>query len=250
MTDDQLLRYSRHILLDEIGIEGQERILAAHAVIIGAGGLGSPAALFLGAAGVGRITVIDDDAVDLTNLQRQIAHTTERVGSPKVESIRAAVHAINPEVRITALQQRADAELLDRLLPTATVVLDCCDNYRTRHLVNAACVRHRIALVAAAALRFDAQLMVVDPRDEQAPCYACVFPPDAHFEEEQCSTMGVFAPLVGTMGSLQAAQALQLISGCAPAATGRLMMFDIRRMDWSSMHVTKMTHCPVCGNDS
>lgn len=250
MTDDQLLRYSRHILLDEIGIEGQERILAAHAVIIGAGGLGSPAALFLGAAGVGRITVIDDDTVDLTNLQRQIAHTTERVGSPKVESIRAAVHAINPDVRITALQQRADDELLDQLLPTATVVLDCCDNYRTRHLVNAACVRHRIPLVAAAALRFDAQLMVVDPRDEQAPCYACVFPPEAHFEEEQCSTMGVFAPLVGTMGSLQAAQALQLISGCGQPATGRLMMFDIRRMDWSSMHVTKMAHCPVCANHS
>ncbi|MEG2629582.1 MAG: ThiF family adenylyltransferase, partial [Comamonas sp.] len=143
----------------------------------------------------------------------------------KVESIRAAVHAINPEVRITALQQRADAELLDRLLPTATVVLDCCDNYRTRHLVNAACVRHRIPLVAAAALRFDAQLMVVDPRDEQAPCYACVFPPEAHFEEEQCSTMGVFAPLVGTMGSLQAAQALQLIAGCGQPATGRLIMF-------------------------
>lgn len=250
MTDDQLLRYSRHILLDEIGIEGQERILAAHAVIIGAGGLGSPAALYLGAAGVGHITVIDDDTVDLTNLQRQIAHTSDRVGSPKVESIRAAVHAINADVRITALQQRADAELLDRLLPTATVVLDCCDNYRTRHLVNAACVRHGIPLVAAAALRFDGQLMVMDPNEKDAPCYACVFPPEADFEEEQCSTMGVFAPLVGTMGSLQAAEALKLISGCGPSATGRLMMFDIRRMDWSSMQVTRMTLCPVCGNHS
>lgn len=250
MTDDQLLRYSRHILLDDIGIEGQERILAAHAVIVGAGGLGSPAALFLGAAGVGHITVIDDDTVDLTNLQRQIAHTSERVGSAKVESIRTAVHAINPEVRITALQQRADADLFDRLLPTASIVLDCCDNYRTRHLINAACVRHRKPLVAAAALRFDGQLMVMDPREAQAPCYACVFPPEADFEEEQCATMGVFAPLVGTMGSLQACEALKLIAGCGQPATGRLMMFDSRRMDWSNMRVAKMPNCPICGNNS
>ncbi len=246
MTDDQLLRYSRHIMLDEIGIEGQERILAAHAVIIGAGGLGSPAALYLGAAGVGQITVIDDDTVDLTNLQRQIAHTTERVGSPKVESLRAAVHAINPSVRITALQQRADDTLLDQLLPTASIVLDCCDNYRTRHLVNAACVRHKKPLVAAAALRFDGQLMVINPEDAQAPCYACVFAPEAEFAEEQCATMGVFAPLVGTMGSLQAAEALKLIAGFGQAATGKLMMFDSRRMDWSSMRVQKNGSCPVC----
>lgn len=249
MTDDQLLRYSRHIMLDDIGIEGQERILAAHAVIVGAGGLGSPAALYLGAAGVGHITVIDDDTVDLTNLQRQIAHTTDRVGSPKVESIRAAVHAINPHVRITALQQRADDALLDRLLPTASIVLDCCDNYRTRHLVNAACVRHKKPLVAAAALRFDGQLMVVDPEDAQAPCYACVFPPDAEFTEEQCATMGVFAPLVGTMGSLQAAEALKLLAGFGQAATGRLMMFDSRRMDWSSMRIARNGNCPVCSNN-
>lgn len=248
MTDDQLLRYSRHILLDDIGIEGQERILAAHAVIIGAGGLGSPAALYLGAAGVGRMTVVDDDTVDLTNLQRQIAHTSERVGSSKADSIRAAVHAINPEVALTALQQRADEALLDQLLPTASIVLDCSDNYRTRHLVNAACVRHGVPLVAAAALRFDGQLMVVDPRDATSPCYACVFPPDASFEEEQCATMGVFAPLVGTMGSLQAAEALKLIAGCGQPATHRLMMFDSRRLDWSSMQIGKLPHCPVCSN--
>lgn len=248
MTDDQLLRYSRHILLDDIGIEGQERILAAHAVIIGAGGLGSPVALYLGAAGVGRITVIDDDTVDLTNLQRQIAHTSERVGSPKVESMRAAVHAINPGVRFTALQQRADAALLDALLPTASIVLDCCDNYRTRHLVNAACVRHRTPLVAAAALRFDGQLMVIDPRDAASPCYACVFPPEASFEEEQCATMGVFAPLVGTMGSLQAGEALKLIAGCGQPAVGRLMMFDLRRLECSGMQTAKLADCPVCSN--
>ncbi|WP_315128452.1 HesA/MoeB/ThiF family protein [Comamonas antarctica] len=248
MTDDQLLRYSRHILLDEIGIEGQERLLAAHAVIVGAGGLGSPAALYLGAAGVGRITVIDDDTVDLTNLQRQIAHTTDRVGSPKAESIRSAVHAINPEVEVVALRRRADATLLDTLLPGASVVLDCSDNYRTRHLVNAACVRHRVPLVAAAALRFDGQLMVIDPRDATAPCYACVFPPDASFEEEQCATMGVFAPLVGTMGTLQAAEALKLMTECGQPATHRLMMFDIKRMDWSGMQIGKLADCPVCSN--
>lgn len=248
MTDDQLLRYSRHILLDEIGIEGQERLLAAHAVIVGAGGLGSPAALYLGAAGVGRITVIDDDAVDLTNLQRQIAHTTDRVGSPKAESIRSAVHAINPEVEVVALRQRADAALLDSVLPGASAVLDCSDNYRTRHLVNAACVRHRVPLVAAAALRFDGQLMVIDPRDTTAPCYACVFPPDASFEEEQCATMGVFAPLVGTMGTLQAAEALKLMAKCGQPATHRLMMFDIKRMDWSGMQIGKLADCPVCSN--
>ena len=248
MTDDQLLRYSRHILLDEIGIEGQERLLAAHAVIVGAGGLGSPAALYLGAAGVGRITVIDDDTVDLTNLQRQIAHTSDRVGSPKAESIRSAVHAINPEVEVVALRRRADATLLDTLLPGASVVLDCSDNYRTRHLVNAACVRHRVPLVAAAALRFDGQLMVIDPRDTTAPCYACVFPPDASFEEEQCATMGVFAPLVGTMGTLQAAEALKLMAECGQPATHRLMMFDIKRMDWSGMQIGKLADCPVCSN--
>ena len=248
MTDDQLLRYSRHILLDEMGIEGQEQVLASHALIIGAGGLGSPAALYLGAAGVGQITVIDDDTVDLTNLQRQIAHTIERVGSSKVESIRAAVHAINPEVRVTTLQQRADAALLDQLLPEASIVLDCCDNYRTRHLVNAACVRHRTPLVAAAALRFDGQLMVIDPRDPESPCYACVFPPEASFEEEQCATMGVFAPVVGTLGSLQAAEALKLLAGCGQPATRRLVMFDSRRLDWSTMQVAKMSNCPVCSN--
>ena len=249
MNDEQLLRYSRHILLDEIGIEGQERILAAHAVIVGAGGLGSPAALYLGAAGVGQLTVIDDDTVDLTNLQRQIAHSCARIGSSKVESMRAAVHAINPEVRITALRGRADAQLLDHLLPTASIVLDCCDNYHTRHLVNAACVRQQKPLVAAAALRFDGQLLVMDPEDTQAPCYACVFPPEAEFQEEQCATMGVFAPLVGTMGSLQAAEALKLIARCGPPATGRLMMFDSRNMSWSSMQITKNVNCPVCSNN-
>ena len=248
MTDDQLLRYSRHILLDEVGIEGQERILASHALIIGAGGLGSPAALFLGSAGVGHITLVDNDVVDLTNLQRQIAHTTDRVGQPKVESAARAITAINPEVRVTALQARADAALLDALVPQATVVLDCSDNYATRHAVNAACVRHGKPLVAGAVIRFDGQMTVVDPREASSPCYACVFPPDATFEEVQCSTMGVLAPLVGVVGAMQAAEALKLLAGAGPSLAGRLLMLDGRSMEWNTMHLQRRPDCPVCGH--
>lgn len=248
MNDDQLLRYSRHILLDEIGIEGQQRILDAHVLIIGAGGLGSPAALYLGAAGIGHITVVDDDVVDLSNLQRQIAHTTERVGQAKVQSMQAAVHAINPLPQFTALQQRADAALLDRLVPQASVVLDCTDNYRTRHLINAACVRHQKPLMAGAAIRMDGQFMHIDPREPECACYACVFAPDAQFEEVQCAVMGVFSPVVGLIGTLQAAEALKLIAGFGTPANGRLTMLDSLHMEWSHMHTAKNPECPVCGN--
>ena len=247
MNDEQLLRYSRHILLDEVGIEGQERVLASHALVIGAGGLGSPVALYLGSAGVGRITLVDHDVVDLTNLQRQVAHTTDRVGQPKVESAAQAVRAINPSVEVTCLQQRADTALLDEWVPQATVVLDCSDNYATRHAVNAACIRHGKPLVAGAVIRFDGQVMVFDPRDPVSPCYACMFTPEAEFEEVQCSTMGVFAPLVGVIGAMQAAEALKLISGAAPAITGRLLMLDGRTMEWNTMKVPRDPACVVCG---
>ena len=247
MTDDQLLRYSRHILLDEVGIEGQERILAAHALVIGAGGLGSPVALYLGSAGVGQLTLVDHDVVDLTNLQRQIAHTQERVGQPKVTSAAQAVRAINPEVRVTCIQERADAALLERLVQNATVVLDCSDNYATRQAVNAACVRQGKPLVAGAVIRFDAQITVVNPRDTQAPCYACIFDPQAHFDEVACSTMGVFAPLVGVVGALQAAEALKLVAGVGSSLAGRLLMLDGRSMEWSSLRTTRNPACTVCG---
>ena len=246
MNDDQLLRYSRHIMLDEIGIEGQERILAVHALIIGAGGLGSPAALYLGSAGIGTMTLVDHDTVDMTNLQRQIAHTTARIGTPKVESIRQAVHAINPEVQIRCIAEQATDALLDQLVPQATIVLDCTDNYRTRQLINAACVHHGVPLVEGAAIRLDGQLMVIDPRDPQSPCYACIFPPEAEFEEVQCSTMGVFAPLVGLIGTQQAAEALKLVTGFGQSSVGRLQMLDARSMDWSTMHTTRNSDCPVC----
>ena len=247
MTDEQLLRYSRHILLDEIGIEGQERVLAAHVLIVGAGGLGSPAALFLGSAGVGTLTLVDDDVVDLTNLQRQIAHTTDRVDQPKVESAAAAVRAINPEVRVRCIQQRVDQAALQELAAQADVVLDCTDNYRTRHAINAACVAAGKPLVAGAAIRFDGQIAVYDTRQPGAPCYACVFPPDAQFEETQCSALGVFAPMVGIIGTIQAAEALKLIVGIGQSLAGRLLMLDGRDMQWSHMRIARDAQCPVCG---
>ena len=247
MTDDQLLRYSRHILLDEIGIEGQERLLAAHALIIGAGGLGSPVALYLASAGIGHITLVDDDTVDLTNLQRQIAHTTARIGMAKVDSATQSIAAINPDVVVTPVRARADAALLSGLVAGADVVLDCCDNFATRHAVNAACVRHHKPLVSGAAIRFDGQIAVYDPRDAQSPCYACIFPPDDHFEETRCATMGVFAPLVGIIGTMQAAEALKLLSQAGQPLTGRLLMLDARSMEWSAMRVPRNAACSVCG---
>ncbi len=247
MDDSQLLRYSRHILLNEVGVEGQERILQARVLVIGVGGLGSPAALYLATAGVGHLTLVDHDTVDLTNLQRQIAHTEARVGQPKVESARQALLAINPELQITTLAERADAQRLDTLVADADVVLDCSDNFATRQALNTACVRHGIPLVSGAAIRFDGQLAVYDPRQDNSPCYACVFPPDTAFEETRCATMGVFAPLVGIIGSMQAAEALKLISGAGEPAVGRLLMLDGRDMTWSDIRLPRNPQCPVCG---
>ena len=248
MTDDQLLRYSRHILLDELGIEGQERILAAHALVIGAGGLGSPVALYLASAGVGHITLVDHDTVDATNLQRQIAHTLQRVGQPKVDSAQAAIHAINPDVRVSAIAERANAALLDRLVAQADVVLDCCDNFATRQAVNRACVQHGKPLVSGAAIRMDGQVSVFDPRQADSPCYACVFPPEPAPEETRCATMGVFAPLVGIIGSVQAAEALKLLSHTGSSLAGRLLMLDARHMDWSEVRIARHADCLVCSN--
>jgi molybdopterin/thiamine biosynthesis adenylyltransferase len=246
MQDAELLRYSRHILLDDIGIEGQTRILQGRALVIGAGGLGSPAAMYLASSGIGHITLVDHDTVDLTNLQRQILHRTDSVGSPKVASAARTLHDLNPHTQVHTVAQRADVALLEQLVPQADVVLDCCDNFQTRHAVNAACVRHGKPLVWAAAIRFDGQISVVDPRVPTAPCYACVFPPDETFEETQCSTLGVFAPLVGVMGSLQAAEVLKLLVGVAPSLAGRLLLLDGRRMEWTEMRAPRLPHCPVC----
>jgi len=246
MNDDQLLRYSRHVMLGEMGIDGQRRLLESHALIIGAGGLGSPVALYLGTAGVGRLTVVDHDTVDLTNLQRQIAHNLSRVGLPKADSVKQTVASINPDVVVRALAQRADAALLDTLVAEADVVLDCSDNFSTRHAVNAACVAHRKPLVSGAAIGFDGQVSVYDTRQPEAPCYACLFPPDAAFEETACATMGVFAPLVGIIGSVQAAEALKLLAGVGESLAGRLLMLDARNMGWEQIRISRQTACPVC----
>lgn len=246
MNDEQLLRYSRHILLDDIGIEGQQRLLDSHALVIGAGGLGSPVALYLGTAGVGRITLVDDDTVDLTNLQRQIAHRQDRIGQAKVESAAQSIREINPGAEVRAVQQRADAALLDELVASADLVLDCSDNFATRHAVNKACVKHRKPLVAAAATGFDGQISVYDRRQSDCPCYACLFPPDSRFEEQRCATMGVFAPLVGIIGSLQAAEGLKLLAGMADGLRGRLLMLDARTMEWNEIAVRRDESCPCC----
>ncbi len=246
MTDEQLLRYSRHILLDELGVEGQDRLLASHALVIGAGGLGSPVALYLGTAGVGTITIVDHDTVDLTNLQRQIAHNLARVGQPKAGSAAQSIAAINPDVRVIALQERADARRLDALVAAADVVLDCSDNFATRHAVNAACVTHGKPLVSGAAIGFDGQISVYDIRREEAPCYACVFPAESTYEEVRCATMGVFAPLVGIIGTMQAAEALKLLAGVGSSLAGRLQMLDARTMEWTEIRVARNATCPVC----
>jgi molybdopterin/thiamine biosynthesis adenylyltransferase len=246
MNDEDLLRYSRHLLLDDIGIEGQRRLLAARALVIGAGGLGSPVALYLGSAGVGRLTIVDDDRVDLTNLQRQIAHDLAAVGSGKAESAARSIAAINPTVRVTALAERADAARILELVGDADVVVDCSDNFATRQAVNAACVAHARPLVAGAAIGFDGQISVYDTRRPESPCYACAFPPDPAFADVACATMGVLAPLVGIVGSMQAAETLKVLAGVGTALVGRLLMLDARSMEWTEVRVARDPTCPVC----
>lgn len=255
MDDDQRLRYSRHLLLDEWSEAAQQRLLDAHALVIGAGGLGAPALLYLASAGVGRITVVDPDVVDLTNLQRQIAHSLQAVGQPKVASAREAVQRLNPGVQVTPVAQAADAALLDALVPTAQVVLDCTDGFAIRQTINRACRAAGVPLVSASAIRFDGQISVFDPRVPDAPCYACVFPPDAPPEETRCALLGVFAPVVGVMGVMQAGEALKVLAQGAPAEAwpghqslaGRLLLYDGRQLTWTEMRVRRDPHCPVCG---
>lgn len=246
MNDEQLLRYSRHILLPQIGIEGQERLLAARALVIGAGGLGSPIALYLASAGVGGITLCDDEDVDLTNLQRQIVHRTDAIGRKKVDSARATLAAINPEVRIAALAERVDGKRLEALAAQADVVVDGSDNFATRHAVNRACVRLKKPLVSGAAVRFDGQVAVFDLRAQDSPCYACLFPEQGESEDVRCAVMGVFSPLTGIIGSIQAAEALKLIAGAGETLAGRLLLLDALAMQVRTIKLKKDPACPVC----
>lgn len=247
VTDEQLLRYSRHILLDALGIEGQQRILDTHALVVGAGGLGSPAALYLASAGIGTLTLVDNDTVDLTNLQRQILHTEARVGLPKVESGKQALAAVNPAVNVVPVQKRLAGPELEALVATADIVLDCTDNFATRHAINRACVAHRKPLVSGAAVRFDGQISVYDLRRDDAPCYHCLFPEAEDVEEIRCAVMGVFAPLTGIVGTMQAAEALKLAAGIGESLTGRLLLLDALSMEWRNVRFRRDPDCAVCG---
>jgi adenylyltransferase/sulfurtransferase len=248
MDDNQLLRYSRHILLPQIGIEGQERLLNAHALVIGAGGLGSPIVLYLAAAGVGTITLCDGDTVDLTNLQRQIAHFTHSLGTNKAQSAQRTLAAINPETRVVAIPHRVEGDELALLVSQADIVLDASDNFATRHAINRACVAHGKPLVSGAAVRFDGQVTVFDLRHPASPCYHCLFPEGGESEDVRCSIMGVFAPLVGIIGSVQAAEALKLLAGAGQALNGRLLLLDGLQMEWRSIRLKKDPACPACGS--
>ena len=249
VNDDQLLRYSRHILLTQIGIDGQERLLGSRALVIGAGGLGSPAAIYLAAAGVGHITLVDGDRVDLTNLQRQILHTPATLGEPKVESGRQMLRHFNAEVEVAAVDNRVEGEALAALVARADVVLDCSDNFPTRHAINRACVRFDKPLVSGAAIRFDGQVGVFDLRDHASPCYACLFPGNAEAEaEERCAVMGVFAPVTGIIGAIQAAEALKLLAHAGESLNGRLLILDALGMRWREVRIKKDPACEVCRN--
>jgi len=246
MNDGQLLRYSRHILLPQIGIEGQEKFLRARALVVGAGGLGSPVALYLASAGVGKLTLCDGDSVDLTNLQRQIVHSTRRIGMNKAVSAERTLAEINPEIVVTAVDKRLAEEDLELLAADADVVLDASDNFATRHAVNRVCARLKKPLVSGAAVRFDGQVAVFDFRMASSPCYHCLFPEFADQEDERCATLGVFAPLVGIIGSVQAAEALKLLAGVGESLAGRLLLLDGLRMVWRNIRLVKDPACPVC----
>jgi molybdopterin-synthase adenylyltransferase len=247
MFDQQLLRYSRHILLPAIDVVGQERLLAARVLVIGAGGLGSPAAMYLAAAGVGTLVLADGDAVDLTNLQRQILHCTDSVASAKVLSGQKTLHALNPDCVVIPVQEHLSGQRLDEEVAQADVVLDCTDNFATRHSINHACVKFQKPLVSGAALGFDGQVSVFDPRDGSSPCYACLYPEQMQVQEVACSTMGVFSPLTGIIGATQAAETLKLIIGCGESLSGRLLMLNALRMEWQSIRIARDTSCAVCG---
>ena len=247
MRDAQLLRYSRHILLEEFGVEAQQRLLSSHALIVGAGGLGCPAALYLAASGVGKLTIADGDTVDATNLQRQILYRDANIGKPKAASAKAALLEVNPEVQVVALGERLDGDPLSSLVASVDVVLDCTDNFATRHALNRACVKASKPLVSGAAIRFDGQLAVFDLRRPGSPCYACLFPESAETEDVACAVMGVFSPLTGAIGALQAAEAIKLLCAIGEPLDARLQMFDALHAEWRTVRVPKDPACPECG---
>ncbi len=247
MNDEQLLRYSRHILLPQIDVGGQQRLLDASALVVGAGGLGSPVAIYLAAAGVGTLVLADGDRVDLTNLQRQILHRQSGIGRAKAESGRDSLAEINPQCKVVPLVERLAGAALEAQISAADIVLDCSDNFSTRHAINRACVKFAKPLVSGAAIRFEGQVSVFDSRQSASPCYHCLFPEGEEIEEMRCAVMGVFAPLTGIIGCVQAAEALKLIIGCGQSLTGRLLLLDGLDMEWRSLTIPRDPACSVCG---
>lgn len=249
MDDGQLLRYSRQILLPQLDIAGQQTLLDARALVIGAGGLGSPAALYLAAAGVGRLVIADPDRVEISNLQRQILHHLSDLGRPKVASATDTLAAINPDVRVTPIAERLLGDRLDEEVARADVVLDCSDNFETRFAVNAACVARSTPLVSGAAVRLEGQIAVFLPGRQDSPCYACLYQ-SGEEEDQTCSENGVLAPIVGIIGSLQALEALKVLLGLGETLCGRLVIFDGTVHDWRTLKLRRDPHCPVCGGDA
>lgn len=246
MNDDQLLRYSRQIMLPQIDIEGQQKLLAANILIIGAGGLGSPASIYLAAAGVGKVAIYDDDTVDLSNLQRQIAHYTDDIGTDKVISTQQTLKKLNPDTQVCAFKQRLTGVALDEAVQKADAVLDCSDNFKTRFAINSACVKHQTPLISGAAIRFEGQVSVFTPGSHDSPCYNCLYS-DTGEEMQNCATNGVIAPITGIIGCIQALEAIKLITGAGETLTGRLLLLDGLTMEWNSMKLKKNPNCPTCG---
>jgi adenylyltransferase/sulfurtransferase len=245
MNDDQLLRYSRQIMLPQVDIAGQEKLLASRALIIGAGGLGSPAAMYLAAAGIGQLAIADHDVVDLSNLQRQLLHRNGDIGRDKTASARDTLLSINPDIQVTALPLSLQDEALDEQVQLADVVLDCSDNFATRFSVNAACISQRTPLVSGAAIRMQGQLAVFDSRKESSPCYSCLYR-EGEQEEQTCSETGVLSPLVGVIGSLQALEAIKVILALGNSLAGRLVVFDGLQHEWRTLTLPRDPSCPVC----
>jgi adenylyltransferase/sulfurtransferase len=246
MNDDQLLRYSRQIMLPQVDVRGQEKLLATRALVIGAGGLGSPAAMYLAAAGIGHLVISDDDRVELSNLQRQLLHTESDIGRNKAASAAATVLAINPQVKVTAIEERLQDEELDTQVREADVVLDCSDNFATRFAVNRACFTQRTPLVSGAAVRLEGQLAVFLPAAENSPCYNCLYREGTE-QDQTCSENGVLAPVVGIIGSLQALEAIKLILSLGPNPAGRLTVFDGMSHEWRTLKLKRDPSCPTCG---
>ena len=246
MKDNQLLRYSRHILLPEIEYSGQEKLLKSHCLVIGAGGLGSPVSIYLASSGIGKITICDFDDVDISNLQRQILHSDESVGTNKALSARKFLNKVNPEIIITPIEKRLNIEQMTDIAKEVDVIIDCSDNFETRYALNKIAFCLKKPLISGAAIKFDGQISVFDFREKSSPCYECLFPDTNNEEELRCADHGVFSPMVGIIGSTQAAEAIKIILDVGVSLMGRLLLLDSKDMIWKTIKIVKDKGCKVC----